>query len=321
MSSAAQQKLKGRSAGWALVLLAAAALPVQAATSLNTADGTTITVEVSAGPLRHRGPEREARALVYSLQTAESIRSGWVGSTVDAARDESPVLAIDPRSGSPILVWSRFDGSSMKIAWARFERGAWRNTRFITFGQGDDRSPAVGTSLAGSFLFWTQGDSVLYAPVDLGTGRLFGAPRPVTAPGRIGGGLRPDGGADAPIVLSSCDHNRNSLCPGPPTPPAGPNTPTPRPPSTEGGTDVPITIPTPTGTPSGARPEVTVASDPVCSTQVLVLGVAGSRGYAIVGFDGSGTIAPVVRVVLSPEVDLSDASSAAGAHYLERLCH
>ena len=324
MSDMAQRTTKRKPAGWVLpVLLAAIALPAHAATSLRTADGTTITVEESAGPLRLRTPEHETRALIYTVEGAGPTRSRWVSLTADAARDESPVIALDPRSGSPILVWSRFDGSSMKLAWARFERGAWRQTRFITFGQGDDRTPAVGTSLAGSFLFWTQGDAVLYAPVDLGTGRLFAAPRPVAAPGVIGGGIGSDGTTDAPIVLSSCNQNPTGLCPatpGTPTPPALPRIFNPRPPSTEGGTDAPVTIPAPPGTPTAGGPGLTAVSDPGCSTQVLVLGASGGRHFQIVGFDGSGNVTRTARVALTPEVDLRDAPTAAGAHYLEDLC-
>jgi hypothetical protein len=224
-------------------------VPAGAASSVRTADGSVLTVDEFGGGRGHiASAARRSRTLVFTLETADGTRSGFVAPTVDAAFDESPVLALDRRSRRPVLIWSRHDGAAMKLAWSRFDGGLWSEARFLTFGPGDDRAPALGTSAAGSYLFWRGvGDSVLYAPLDLETGRFFAAPAalriPEAARGPRDGGteapipaVQPDGGTDAPVTICS-----EPPCPRSNGSPGTPHRATARI-GTNGGTDAPIII-------------------------------------------------------------------------------
>jgi len=317
----------------ALGLLLAATAPADAATSVRTAGGAVLTVEEVGGPARAGSATRRTpRALAFTWEDATSgwSRTGLVAPTVDAAFDESPVLAIDPRSGSPILIWSRHDGAAMKLAWARFEAGAWVETRFLTFGPGNDRAPAVGTSIAGSYLFWRGEDNrVLHAPLDLGTGRLFASPRalPIAGPGagdrvpRDSGAhwnqLTPQGGTDAPIIIPRDPPPINTTG-GTDAPIIIPRDPPPISPS--GGTDAPVVHGSSSGSGSSSSQALVVFSDPSCATQILLIGSTHGHVLLAVEFAGAGRVSPLGRFVIHPEIAREDAVSAAGSRYLDAAC-
>ena len=192
----------------ALALCADTSLSAFASTtSVTIAGGASLTVWEQRGcALPGRG--RESSSLGYSLMDAAGTHLGLVPTTADAARDAEPTLTLD-ESGSAVLVWSRFDGSFRKIAYARFAGGAWTNVHYLTFGPGNNYEPRIGTSLAGSFLFYYgQPDTYQYAPLDLVTGRLFAAPKTLdlgsagrdVATQRTPGGFSIQGATDVPVT-------------------------------------------------------------------------------------------------------------------------
>ena len=128
------------------------------------------------------------------------MQIGIISPTSDTALDLDPRLALD-QTGAPVVVWSRFDGTRFKISYARFADGGWSNFHYLTFGDGDDSLPRLGTSDSGSYLFWVAGGNrYWYAPVELSGGHLLATPRGLRlgflrSPGR--GGMH--GGTDVPV--------------------------------------------------------------------------------------------------------------------------
>ncbi|HEU4401648.1 MAG TPA: hypothetical protein VFT43_06035, partial [Candidatus Polarisedimenticolia bacterium] len=112
-----------------------ACLPVRAATLVTTSDGRTYAV------WERRAPS----AIAFSFTDATESAAGIIPVTDDVARDTSPALALDPRTGSVVAVWSRFDGSYFKIAYARLESGIWVDFHYLTFGRGNDALPRLGS--------------------------------------------------------------------------------------------------------------------------------------------------------------------------------
>ncbi len=225
-----------------LALIAASGLPAFASSpSVALADGTSLAVWEQRGRAVP-GRSQESSSLGYSVTDAAGTHLGVVPITADAARDAAPCLAID-ETGAAVLVWSRFDGSYRKIAYARFSGGAWTNAHYLTFGPGNDDEPRIGTGQAGSFLFFVgQADKYQFAPLDLVAGRLFAAPRlvnlgstrrdiaPVQRPGSIsirGAVDVPVAGLGAPDKRPGGNNGSRILLPGQPT--------------IQGAVDVPVT--------------------------------------------------------------------------------
>ncbi len=214
------KSVQGRAVGMTLLacaFLLAAVSPVLAATSVEMQGGAVLSVW-EAG-----------RGLFYSVEYGGKVKVGHVPRTGDRARDAFPSLALDPATGSPVLLWSRSDGVALKIAYARFVKGRWRNVHDLTFGRGDDILPLAGNSANGSYLFFAsvEAGQYMYAPLDLSRGNLFAAPRPLLAglqtagpggsPGRGGfGNPQPDGGTDVPVVIGACDPRKAGTCTGVP---------------------------------------------------------------------------------------------------------
>jgi hypothetical protein len=157
--------------------LALAGFPARASVhSLTLADGSTLNVwEQQSRSAFNRGIS--SWSIRYSVVDAAGTHPGIVSPTGDASRDSAPALTLDS-TGTPVLVWSRFDGSYDKVAYARFSQGVWVDFHYLTFGPGDDDQPRVGTGQTGSFLFFiTSPGRYQYAPVDLDTGHLIAPPR------------------------------------------------------------------------------------------------------------------------------------------------
>lgn len=161
----------------AMAGLIAACLPAFGATSLTSPDGSTFTVWEDH-PAQD-GAQTAARwAVAYSISDAAGTRLGTIDPTGDPAADTSPQIARDPSTGFIVALWSRFDGMSPKIAYARYDGTGFTDVHFLTFGRGGETLPRVGTALSGSYLFWVENDlRYLYAPVDLAAGHLFAAPK------------------------------------------------------------------------------------------------------------------------------------------------
>jgi hypothetical protein len=253
-------------------------------------------------------------ALVGCLAAAGSALATPPSGPRGAARAPEQVLFSAPSSGASILIWTHFDGVERKLAWSRMVNGHWSAPRIMTFGPGDDRTPAVGISSAGSFLYWTDGRGrVFYAPFDPETGRLFAVPRPLPAASPVRPGPAPEGGSDVPVILGVCESPEDVPCVGggstPPAPINGPNVPQP-----EGGSDVPITLCNGGSCTTG----LTVTSDPDCPTQVLTVALDGqASSYRI---DGSGRVKLLGRFVLADGVDEGAASAAASTYYHDQVC-
>jgi hypothetical protein len=322
-------------------LLLASSAPADATTSVRLADGAVLTVDEVAGP-GSSAAARRSRSLVFTLESSTGTLRGTVPPTGDGGVDASPLLAIDPRSGGPVLVWSRHDGAGgLKLAWTRFESGTWGAMRHLTFGRGDDRSPAVGTSNAGTYLFWRGASGeVFQAPIDLATGRLFGAPRalPIGSYSPQGGsdvpvGITPgepstNGGTDVPIgiILPPDDPPRPNggsdapiiICTGNGCPPQGDSqAPVDDDPSPTGGSDVPIIG---TNSFSTSSPGLFVVSEPSCGAQLVLVGSPSGRTLLAVQFTGSGRVSVLGRMTIPPGVTTTDAATAAGARFLEAVC-
>jgi hypothetical protein len=202
-------RLKAIGIGAAALALSVAAGPRAFASSSSVvlADGSTLAVWEQRGRAVP-GRSQESSSLGYSVTNVSGMHLGTVSVTADAGRDEAPFLAVD-ETGAAVLVWSRFDGSYRKIAYARFSGGSWTNAHDLTYGPGNDDQPRLGVTEIGSFLFFVrQPDRYEYAPIDLVAGRLFAAPRllnlgsarreiePLRAPGSIS----MQGAVDAPIT-------------------------------------------------------------------------------------------------------------------------
>jgi hypothetical protein len=289
----------------ACLCLAGDALPVPG--------GGLMTIEIVG--LDRMTPDAGGPVLTWTLAETTGVRAGIVPSTSGPEPDVTPVLAPDPRTGAPVLIWSHWNGQAMKLAWSRFDSGTWSEARDVTFGPGNDRTPAVGLSSAGAYLFfWRDNARVMYAPIDLGTGRLFAAPRLLTPAVLKGRDWTPNGGTDVPILIGTCGAYHNAPCVGTGLPPVLPSVGH-GVPGIEGGADVPIIH---SGSESPAT-SISVASQPDCRTMVVGLARSADPTQRIVAFDGAGRAWLVARVV--PDgVSPAAALAASTAHFLGSVC-
>ncbi len=299
-----------------LLCLIAACQPVSAASrSLSWGEGTLVTVWEQRGRAL---PGRAAQvwSIAYSVTDAAGTHLGVVPPTGDAAQDSSPFLAADT-TGTPVLVWSRFDSVYRKIAYARFTAGAWTGFCYLTFGSGDDDLPLLGTGLTGSFLFYVaQPDRYLYAPLDLASGRLFAPPRALDVAGLGRQRLRPvlpgfptvGGGTDTPVTFKGCGENRSCgpeeqqiLQPGDQT--------------VQGGNDVPIVV----GKGNNKAFAWGLGSSPGCSRQVLIIPSADAKRALVVQF-ANGWARLLHRLSLPSQVEDRFGETLALA-YLPAVCN
>ena len=298
--------------------------PLTAAASVQTADGRTITVWVvpSAAPGARSGLDPFAPAaggIAFSIVGPAESRLGIISPTEDALDDSSPFLVIDPQTGGPVVVWSRSDGVSRKIAYARFEEGDWRDVHSLTFGRRDHVLPRIGISRDGATLFWAQMDGLyMHAPVDLTAGNRHASPRAIPlgiAPpagrrprggGAIGGRrneVEPEGGADVPTVIGRC-YSAPENC--------NPQTPGTRSWKIIGGAPIaPITV-------GGQDALWAVAGKAGCSTQVLVIPDPIRPVARILEFDARG-FRTILRALIPTNPSERFAEDLARAH-LQTLC-
>ena len=263
-----------------------------------------------------------------------------------------PILVSDPGTGTTAIIWSRDDGATTKLAWARRDESGWSEAHDLTFGPGFDLSPAVGISRTGTWLFWRGENGQLFvAPVDLSRGHLLAVPRLLArgtggattgTDGTAGGGLtgghsgrgiRPAGGIDIPILVKPCDPANPSLPCVPDddsgsgfAPGTGNLPPRIRPEGGDGdgGQDIPIIggagagVSTSTAT-TATRLSVSVVSDPDCDSQFVAL-IEG-RSILMIQFTGSGDVASRIRLRAAAGVDPAAAAAAAGDYFLKAACH
>jgi len=307
----------GMGIGTALAALACLTLSVPSALAsprqLDLADGRALTVWEQRGSAPGGG---ESWSIDYCLRDADGSTLGIVPFTEDAAADSAPNLALDA-VGSPVLVWSRFDGSNMKIAYARFSGGAWTDFHYLTFGPGDDLEPRLGTSSAASYLFfYVRPDKYMYAPLDLNSGRLFAVPRLLNLGSarrdiesrRQPGDITTYGGVDAPVVTGRGGTARTGIAtdkqslfqPGGLT--------------IQGGTDVPVV--------SGQKAAIWgVGSMDDCLHIILVIPARDLKSMFVFRFS-NGLNELLTRIPAPPAADLTRCFGAeTAASHLPLVCH
>lgn len=225
----------------------------------------------------------------------------------------APIVVTDPGTGAVVKIWSRNDGFTAKLAWARLIDGVWGPAHDLTFGLGIDRDPAVGLTASGSWLFWrNELGQVFYAPVELASGRLLGVPSglPTVRGVRSGSRFGTEGGLDTPVILVPCPDNPSLSCPiirnpGTPTNPGGPISP----PIMEGGMDVPIA-------PGGTGTGLGVASGTHCDRQIVTIAQPAGDSLMVVEVDGAGRVAGRTMVTLEQGVT----QQQAGQFFLLASC-
>jgi len=162
------------------------------AESLTLPSGTVLRVwEVRARYMKDSGAE-SSWYLAYDVTDGTGSTSGLVGGTEDAAPDRTPRLILEPRSRTVALVWSRWDGVYQKIAYSRFESGAWTGMHYLSFGPGDDIEPRLARARNDAFVFWLSESKYIAAPLEISTGRLLAVPKPMPMRGAWTPALRED---------------------------------------------------------------------------------------------------------------------------------
>ncbi len=309
MRSRAVQRMARRVAG-SLLCLAASCLPAFAArTTLTTGDGSVLTVWEQKGRAM-AGRQGAIGAIGFSVTDASGTRVGVVPPTGDVARDASPFLALDD-SGTPVLVWSRFDGVYDKIAYARYADGVWTDFKYLTFGSGDDDLPLIATTSDGSYLFYRgPADRYFFVSLDLEAGRLFASPRVldlgiwhrgnphVADPGSPG----TRGGLDVPINNRNC----RDLKPCTSVKLAGPGSKT-----TQGGVDAPIV--------NGRASVWGAGSGDTCSHLVLIVPSEDVKTAVVADFH-HGVARGLERITLSGQIPPGLGDTLASS-YLPALCN
>jgi hypothetical protein len=253
-----------------------------------------------------------------AAQAADHARSapGSHRGASSAAHENAPLLVRDPASGAVIKIWSRSDAFSTKIAWARNDGAGFGAPHDLTFGPSIDREPAVSFTSAGAWLFWRDDrGEVFYAPIDLGSGRLFGAPAHL-AMGGVSGGVRPEGGNDVPVTLGNCDSEGSGcILIWPTQPSTTPGIPLPSPPRLEGGNDVPVTFGSPTST-GGSN--LISTSDPTCERQLVTVVQGGS--LLVAELDGTGRVRSHRTVRIGKGVKAEVAGPEAADFFMTQTC-
>lgn len=302
--------------GAAVIGLAAlSTLPCLAGARMPLPGGGTLSVEAVGLDLAADAGAGGTRALSWVLQDDAGIRTGVVPASSDAALDESPMLIADPRSGVPILIWSHGEAGARKLAWARFDTTGWIGVHDLTFGPVDDRYPAVGVSSAGAFLFYrSDAGRIFYAPLDLSTGRLFAAPRPLDVNRHKWRGLSSEGGTDVPVILDNCSKQNLDPCAG--TGRYGGDTNSIPLPTANGGTDVPIVL----SSASSAISSVGVAASPSCGTMVLALADPTDGSMMVVLFSATERASLVGRYLPAGNVSATDAAQVSTRFFLATTC-
>lgn len=266
-----------------------------------------------------------ALILVASSRASAADRGRSAGhrqAATAASTEAAPIVVIDPRNGVVVKIWSRSDGFSAKLAWARLRGSGWGPAHDLTFGLGIDRDPAVGITSGGAWLFWRNDrGEVFYAPLEIASGRLLGVPAPLVSGG---GGVRTglpgvpgvEGGVDVPVMGRNCPDddpvciaNRNPPTPGNPTPYVPPTmgegslTSFRR----EGGVDSPVTQ----GSNGGG---VIVSSDPSCERQIVTIPQGDS--LLVLEVNGAGRVTSRRVTTLEPGVT----AEQAGQQFLLLSC-
>jgi len=248
-------------------------------------------------------------------RSAPHVRS----SQVARAQEEAPLLLTDPTTGASVRIWSRNDGFTTKIAWARNDGAGWGPSHDLTFGLGVDRAPSVAITSAGAWLFWRDDrGGIFYAPLEIGSGRLLGVPSPLsTTIGLPGGGPRPEGSGDIPVTIGNCEptdatcilaRQRTGGNPGQPNPTTPPTI------GQDGASDIPVTIATASSSTTG----LISASGPTCESTIVSIAQGGK--LLVSELDGAGRVRRQHTLAIGAGVKTEDAGAGAGTFYLKQAC-
>lgn len=270
----------------------------QEGTSVTMPGGAVLTIWEARTRFRKDTGEEGSWSLAFAMNDGAATLQGTIAPTEDAAPDRSPRLTVDRRTGAPVVFWSRWDGINYRIAYARFQGGVWTDFHYVSYSGGDDLEPRVATTRIGSFLFWISGERYLYAPVELGGGRLLAAPRALRLPGT-------SGGQEAGTKVATAGSSRRPLDPGP-------NLRDPGSKIYDGGQDGPI---------HGNKGKASVwgvGSDPDCRRVVLVVSGADGSHLLIYRFVNGAT--SLIRAVDLPPTAQADFADHAAASALAGFC-
>ncbi len=190
--------------------------PALAASALIDPAGRLLSIEIATS---ENDPARQGLVLVEHRLDGTTVRERieW---TFDDVLDTTPVLAIDPRDGQPVVVWSRHEGRDSEIALTRrYADGYWTPVRLLTDDSRQDREPRIAVdSEGGLHVLWLREGrarpSFLLQSFDTDTGSAADDPhRPLEPKPRDG---RPDaspgtgddagGGSDDPGVIGASRH-------------------------------------------------------------------------------------------------------------------
>jgi len=255
----------------------------------------------------------EAASAGNRARSAPRARSSHAASAPEAA----PLLLTDPASGASIRIWSRSDGFTTKIAWARNDGTGWGPSHDLTFGLGVDRDPSVAITSAGAWLFWRDDrDGIFYAPLELGAGRLLGVPSSLPLPRTPGRDPHLEGGGDVPTVLGSCEPTELGCILARQRLPGNPGQPNPTSPPVmgDGGSDIPVTITTNT---SGATLISVAQAD--CQHSIVTV-VQNTTSLVVSELDGAGRMLSQHFVRIGSGISPVDAGIAASEYYLNQAC-
>lgn len=117
-------------------------------------DGTVHRVMVESWP-----PDQTwaSTAIRYTRQAADGhVSSIVIPGTDDYVLDREPALAIDPQSGQPIVVWSRFETVGYDLYVVTIRNGLWSPPRLLLAPNPGRVRPRVKTDAALVHVFWTH---------------------------------------------------------------------------------------------------------------------------------------------------------------------
>lgn len=82
--------------------------------------------------------------------------TGYIPGTEDTTIDRDPAVEIEPGTGRPIVVWSRFDGTGFNLFYSRYDGTAWCPARALYRGDGDDYEPQIRFGATSLHVSWRQ---------------------------------------------------------------------------------------------------------------------------------------------------------------------
>lgn len=177
----------------------AVALPPQVAAAATAPTAVTEPAGALAGLAWLDGVDRGALAVRWTPWLGD----GWGRPETVAAPGPGSQLALTATTlddGTPLLAWSRFDGSDDEIYWSRRDAAGWSApARLARDNQVPDVTPALTHVPGGALAAWSafdRGSGQYRVLVSRYDGSAWSAPRPVAGPGSLypsfeSGGVRP----------------------------------------------------------------------------------------------------------------------------------